>query len=229
MAINELERFIKRIKSLLDEKPEWPRILEEGRNSLHELISSPEWFRSMMTRLVLDEQFLKLQRQTIDINSIQLYISPDKGFSIRAYIWEPGQVYPVHDHGVWDIFGPIIHQIKERKFERMDDGMNPPYAEVRQISDTILSPGETSFILPLDAGIHQIEALDEVAVTVDLYGPIIRKGFIHYFDPVKKTAQRIYSPLISKKVLAIRTLGSINESWTGRYGFQAFFLWWFTP
>lgn len=214
MAINNLEQFCQQFKALLDQKPEWPKLLEHGRTMLSELVSNHDWFNATLSQLVLDQAFLKHQWQAIDANDIQLYFSPDKAFSVRAFIWEPGVCYPIHDHGAWGLVGAHINQIQERKFARVDDGLDANHAKVKQIADATLSAGETTFVLPLNDGIHQMQALNnQVAVSIHVYGAPIRKGFIQYFDPHFNTAIRVYQPAISKKMLAIKTLGSIPETW----------------
>lgn len=215
MPINYLEHFGAQFKYLIDQKPEWPILLENGQKMLSELVKKPDWFQSTLSSLILDEAFLKSQWHSIDPNDILIFRSPDKSFSIRAFIWEPGVIYPIHDHGAWGIVGAHINNVRERKFKLMDNELDPNHAEVKEISDTTLSPGGTTFVLPINEGIHQMEAVNnQVAVTIHVYGAPIRKGFIHYFDPDTNTAQRVYPPSIYKKVLAIRTLGSINESWS---------------
>ncbi len=214
MIINDLDQFGVQFKLLLDQKPEWPMLLQEGRKMLSELVSNPDWLNPTLTGLVLDQAFLQNQWQSIDPNDIQIYFSPDKSFSVRAFIWEPGVMYPIHDHGAWGIVGAHINQIRERKYERVDDGVNINHAEVKLIADATLSPGETTFVLPMNEGIHQMQAVNnQVAVTIHVYGTPIRKGFIHYFDPHSNTANRVYPPSIYKKMLAIKALGSIRKPW----------------
>lgn len=214
MSIANLEQFGQQFKQLLDKKPEWSFLLQEGRNMLSELVSNPDWLNPTLTALILDQAFLQSQWQSIDPNDIQIYYSPDKSFSVRAFIWEPGVMYPIHDHGAWGIVGACINQIRERKYERIDDGLNINRAELKLSADATLSPGETTFVLPMNEGIHQMQAVNnQVAVTIHVYGAAIRKGFIHYFDPHTNTTQRVYPPSIYKKMLAIKTLGSISKPW----------------
>jgi len=214
LAINNLEEFCGQFKALLDQKPEWSKLLDNGRAMLGELVSNLDWFKPTLSQLILDQAFLKNQWQSIDDNDIQLYFSPDKAFSVRAYIWEPGVCYPIHDHGAWGIVGAHINQLREIKYARVDDGLDPNHAEVKKIADATLALGETTFVLPLDEGIHQMQAVNNrVAVSIHVYGTPIRKGFIQNFDPHFHTAIRVYQPAINKKMLAIKTLGSVSEDW----------------
>ena len=214
MTISNLEQFGDQFRTLLEKKPEWPDLLKNGREMLSELVSNPDWFQPILSKLVLDEAFLKSQWQSIDPNDIQIYRNPNKLFSVRAFIWEPNVMYPIHDHGAWGIVGAHINQIRERKFARVDDGSDVNYAEVKQVADATLAPGETTYVLPVNDGIHQMQALNnQTSVTIHVYGAPVRKGFIYYFNPHNNTARRMYSPNVEKMILAIRTLGSIPESW----------------
>jgi Predicted metal-dependent enzyme of the double-stranded beta helix superfamily len=214
MSISNLEQFGEQFSVLLKQNPEWPEILQKGSEMLSELVLNKDWLQPILSRLILDEAFLQSQWQSIDPNDIQIYRNPEKLFSVRAFIWEPNVTYPIHDHGAWGIVGAHINQIRERKFARMDDGQNDEYAELKQTADATLSPGEITHVLAMNGGIHQMQAVNGLtAVTIHVYGAPVRKGYIHYFNPHNNTAHRVYPPSIDKKILAIRTLGSVSEAW----------------
>lgn len=215
MTIRNLEQFGEQFTLFLKKTPEWPDILKNGSEMLSELVLNKDWLQPILSKLVLDETFLKSQWQSIDPNDIQIYRSPDKLFSVRAFVWEPNVMYPIHDHGAWGIVGAHVNQIRERKFARVDDGLDINLAEVKEIADATLSPGEITYVLPVDDGIHQMQALNnQTSVTIHVYGAPIRKGFIRYFNPHNNTTQRMYPPSVDKKILAIRTLGSVPEPWS---------------
>lgn len=214
MAINNLEQFADQFSTLLKSKPEWPDLLKNGRDMLSQLVSNSNWFKPILSKLALDDAFLKSQWHSIDPNDIQIYRNPDKLFTVRAFIWEPNVLYPIHDHGAWGIVGAHINQIRERKFAWVDDGNDDNYAEVIRIADATLAPGETTYVLPLNEGIHQMQAVNNnTSVTIHVYGSPVRKGFINYFNLHNNTARRMYLPSVEKKILAIRAMGSIPESW----------------
>lgn len=213
MAIQHFDVFCKQFQVLLEQKLDLPQFLEKGQLLLGQLVSNPDWFRPTLSGLILDTAFLRAQGQSIDPNEIQLYLSSDKSFSLRAFIWDPGVVYPIHDHGAWGLVGTHINQIGEKKFVRLDDGSQANHAEIEQIADAVLSPGETSFVLPMNDGIHQMRAINETAVSIHVYGKPIRKGFINCFDPKSNTVAMAYSPGTYKKILAIKALGSIPQTW----------------
>lgn len=215
MSANRLDEFGRQFKQLVNQGLEFEEFLAKGKFMLSELVLDPNWSRPLLENLVLDEAFLKSQWLSIDPNDIQIYRDLDKAFSIRAFIWEPDVTYPIHDHGAWGIVGAHINRVEEIKYARIDDGTNQDHAEVKSVSDAILSPGQITTVLPLNDGIHRMGAVDgKTAVTIHIYGSPIRKGYIHYFNPHNHTAHRMYAPYFDKKVLAIRTLGSIPAEWS---------------
>jgi predicted metal-dependent enzyme (double-stranded beta helix superfamily) len=214
MSIIDLEQFARQFDLLLENEKEQYRMIEAGRELLGELVSRPEWFQSTLSRLVLDKDFIAAQRQSIDPNDIQIYFSPAKKYTVRAFIWEAGVTYPIHDHGAWGIVGAHINQVLEKKFARIDDGTDPDFARIEMKAEAVLKPGETTYVLPLDDGIHQMQAINnQTAVSIHVYGQPVRKGFIHHFDPHTNSARRVYAPANYKQNLAIKTLGSMPSSW----------------
>lgn len=214
MAIQNLTQFCEQFQEMLACKPALHDLLAQGRDMLSQLVSKPAWFSAVLSDLILDESFLSSQRQSVDPNEIQLYFSPDKSFSVRAFVWEPGVTYPIHDHGAWGIVGAQINHLQEIKYARLDDGSKADYASLKQVTDHMLSPGGTTFVLPVNDGIHQMQAINDLpAVSIHVYGQPMRKGYINCFDLDRNTVTRLYPPAIFKKVLAIRTLGSIRENW----------------
>lgn len=214
MAINNLEQFTAQFTDFLKGNPALDVILADGRQMVTELLSDRTWFQPVLSQLVLDDDFLKAQWQSIDPYDIQLYHSPEKLFSVRAYIWEADETYPIHDHGSWGLVGDFINRIRERKFVRLDDGSDIDHFEVEQTAETELSPGQTTYVLPLNDGIHQMAALDGLtSVSIHVYGAPVRKGYINYFNRHTNTIRRMYPPSIDKRIYAIRSIGSIAEPW----------------
>lgn len=209
-----LEEFCPRLSALQQEKKELSQFIPEGRALLGELLEDSTWFRSYLEKLILDPDFLKAQEPSIYPNEVTLYRSPDRAFSIQAYFWEPRTTSAVHDHGSWGIVGAMICPVRERKYRRLDDGKTAGRAELEETSRSWIKPGETTFVLPLNEGIHLMEAPEERgSVSLSVYGRSVRYGYIQFFDLNRKTVRRVYPPRLLKKVLAIRTLGYLAEPW----------------
>jgi len=209
-----LEEFCPPFRALVEEKKNVSQFITEGRALMEELLRDPDWFRGYLEKLLLDPEFLNAQEPSIYPNEVTLYRSPDRAFSILAYFWEPRTTSSIHDHGSWGIVGALIYPVRERKYRRLDDGRTEGQAELEEASRAWIKPGETTFVLPLNEGIHLMEAPEEHgSVTVSVYGRSVRYGYIQFYDPNRKTVRRVYPPRTLKKVLAIRTLGFLAAPW----------------
>jgi predicted metal-dependent enzyme (double-stranded beta helix superfamily) len=209
-----LDDFCHRFQTLMDGKPPLRSLIEEGRLLVGELAGDAEWLRETLERLIMDRQYLDSQKATIWPNEVALYRSPDQSFVVLSYLWEPRAADIIHDHGSWGIIGEVISPSLERKYRRLDDSSRDGYAELEEISSRVIEPGDTTYVLPLNEGLHQmVNCTDSIAVSVNVYGKVIRKGYVQFFYPEKKSVQRVYPPKTFKGVMAIRTLGILDRPW----------------
>lgn len=211
----ELDRFSRNFQALIDRKLQWTEFLAEGSKMVSALVSSPGLLNDTLTHLALDEVLLQNQYHSGDPNDIVLYRSPSRSFSVRAFIWEPGRRYPIHDHGSWGIIGVYLNRITETKYSRLDDGCREGYAEVKKACKAVVGRGEATHVLPLNDGLHKMEAAGgRAAISIHVYGRPLRKGYIQRFDPHCNSVQRIYPPHLHKKIMAMRALCCIPEEWS---------------
>ena len=207
-----LEDFCERFKTLQEQQPNTPILLDAGKQLMQELLRDPAWFAEFLQNHVADAAFLADPHASVFDNEIRLYRSPDKSFILLAYLWDWRGLCVVHDHSSWGLIGPFLHSLREVKYRRLDDGQVEGYAHLEQASDLALLPGEVGMVLPLDKGIHQTGAAgNPLTISLGVYGRSIRQGYIHFFDPRGKKVRRATTRLVFKKVLALRALSSLEE------------------
>lgn len=210
MAITNLEQFCESFNELPKDKPDISTIIKTGRTLVSELMNQSEWFGDILEKLLFDKEFSESQKPGIWPNEITLYRSSDRSFLVLCYIWDPGLSDAIHDHGSWGIIGSFLRPIGERRYMRLDDGKKEGYAELEEISSTVLNPGETTYVLPLNKGIHRMENFGrDTAITINVYGPNVRKGYVQFFCPEVNSVNRVYPPKTLKHALAVRALGSL--------------------
>ncbi|SEM19525.1 Predicted metal-dependent enzyme of the double-stranded beta helix superfamily [Syntrophus gentianae] len=210
----ELNEFVESLTTLLREEPSTAEKIRRGRALLSRLTISVDWFRENMARLLLDQTWRANQRPSIWPNEVTIAWGADPEFSMLAYIWEPGRVDTVHDHGSWGVVATLSGTIDEIKYSRLDDGSREAFADLRPHSPTVLNPGDTTPILPLDAGIHRLGNLAQgYSITIHVYGKPVRRGYIRYFYPEEKRVTVVYPPPTHKAALAIRSLADIRAPW----------------
>ncbi len=212
--MQRFETFCGRIQKLLAEEKGLLRQIERARELVSDLAMKPEWFEEFMSKMIFDRAFIESQKPSIWPNEITLYRSPDRSFVVLAYIWDAKLADMVHDHGSWGVIGTLCAKLGEKKYRRLDDGKRQGYAELRETESKVLGPGETTFVLPLKNGIHSMEnPTDGIAVSVNVYGKTLGRGYVQLFDPAGKTVTRVYPPRTLKEVLAVKTLAAFG---TGR-------------
>jgi predicted metal-dependent enzyme (double-stranded beta helix superfamily) len=207
------ENFCGRIQRMIADEKTISRKIENGRDLVSELLSRQNWFFDYLKTMILEPSSFEGLRPGIWPNEYTLYRSPDRSYVVLAYIWEAKLSDVIHDHGSWGIIGTLCARLGERKYERIDDGKREGYAELRETGHGVCGPGETTFVLPLNKGLHAMDnPTDGIAVSINVYGKSIRQGYIQFFDPEKKTVTRAFPPRTLKEVLAVKTLTVIDPS-----------------
>lgn len=82
--------------------------------------------------------------------------------SLQVYVveFEPGNPTPVHDHVTWGLIGVYGGAQRTLRYERVDNGADPTRAELRLLSDEVLSRGALYPLLPPN-DIHRIETVGD--------------------------------------------------------------------
>jgi predicted metal-dependent enzyme (double-stranded beta helix superfamily) len=184
------------------------------------------YVRSMMPDLLLDAPiFTEILRNVTDgseypdsrragmfDNELLLYIDPKRIFSIRLYLWAPGEYTPIHDHNAWGIIGPVTGKLQVTQYLREDAGSDENFARLKESENRVLTAGQTDVVLPLNNGIHKTgNPGDMTSATVQLYGNPIRRTYINRFDPVSGRIGRIYPPRTKMRILASEALRGMQE------------------
>lgn len=215
--------FCTELGELFQTSDSQPEIFRRGRALLSDLALKPLFLKEIFRKYVTDDEFLKTRQLTVDPNEITIFVDPAGQFSLRLYIWDPAKSYPVHSHGSWGIVAGVAGAILERKFKIADQGERPDFVKLRESGRAILKPGDTTTVLPLDLGIHQMDAVvkEHASVSLHLYGKSVRRGYLECFDPQKDSVYRIVNPHLYGRVIALRALGAMGEDWAAEILNQA--------
>lgn len=212
--MKDIEELSHEFRRIIDQELALPQFIEQARHLLSEFAGSTRWFHEFLESKLFDKEFFSSGVNSVWPNEIPLVRSPDRKFSLFAYIWAPHTVDNIHDHGSWGVIAPFIQPFCERKFRRLDDGSTEGYAELEEVSYKTIKPGDTTFVLPLNEGIHQLENTTEnYLVSLSAYGQPSRHGYVQFFDQSKRKVWRAFPPGTYKQVMAIRALGNIAEPW----------------
>jgi predicted metal-dependent enzyme (double-stranded beta helix superfamily) len=206
----DLEQFCNRFEDVLAREDKSGHVIHEGRALLAELMGNTQWFQEFLKKIILDASFRQQQKPSRWPNEYTVHRSPAANFVMLAYIWEPHQVDVIHDHNAWGLIGTLTGKVDERKYRRVDDGTKDGYAELEEITHKLVMPGETTFVMPLDGGIHRMDNLTDCSISINVYGKSVRKGYLHYYDFENRTVTRTYIYPLYRAALAVRALGHME-------------------
>lgn len=125
--------------------------------------------------------------------NLLFYEDPDYKFVINGLVKAPGSRTQIHDHGHnWTLYGVLDGHETIERYERLDDGSKPDYADIRQTVSVKVGPGKVDLVRPYE--IHAEESGAERTVAI-----IVRAekagGFLQgRYDPEAKKYWQGYGP-----------------------------------
>jgi len=182
------------------------------RARLPELLLSKELCADLLKGILNGEGYPDSRRPTMFDNEVLLHLHPRGLFSLRMYLWGPGEYTYPHDHNAWGVIGTVSAGYEVINYRRLDDGREEGYAQLEEVERLHLQPGETAFTLPFNKGIHQTgNAGEESILTLHFYGKSLPRGYLNGFDPANNRVYRVYPPRQKKELLARQALTSLGK------------------
>ena len=203
----ELLAVCNRWSEILGNLKEEKEHIEYIQNQLPAVLRNRDLFIQLLKNIVKGSRYPDIRQAQMFEDEILLYLNPKPVFSIRLFIYQPGDYTPIHDHNSWGVIGGALGKIGVAKYIREDDGSLQGYARLRKIKHLILEPGETDLALALNQGIHQTgNPGNHNSMMLSVYGRPIRRVYIQRFDLEQNSVHRMYTPRVKKKLLAAETL-----------------------
>jgi predicted metal-dependent enzyme (double-stranded beta helix superfamily) len=176
------------------------------------LLTRQSLFASVLKGVLSGSTYPDLRQETMFGNELILYRDPARLFSLRIYIFGPGEHTFVHDHNSWGIFGSAFGELEVLRYRREDGGPNPDRAQLTLSRRLVLWPGETETTLPFDQGIHRTGNPGASAtLMVSVYGAPLRRLYIQRFNLENGRVQRVFPPRMKKKFLVEQALKEIER------------------
>ena len=171
------------------------------------LLTNKALFKFILKNIMGGAAYPDTGQATMFDNELLLYLDSKRLFSIRLYLWGPGEYTPIHDHSSWGVLGTVSGDFEVIKFIRQDDGKQEEYVRLMESEKLNLLPGQTDVTLPLNNGIHKTgNPTDITTANIHLYGNPVRRSYINRFDLETGRVDRIYAPKARKRILASEAL-----------------------
>jgi predicted metal-dependent enzyme (double-stranded beta helix superfamily) len=182
-----------------------------AREKLPELLLARDLFTELLRQVVDGSGYPDIRRPTLFDNELLLHVDSERRFSLRMYLWDPGEHTHPHDHNSWGVIGPVTAGYEVTNFRRMDDGSREGYAQLEPVETLLLDAGKTAFTLPFDEGIHRTgNPTGTGMVTLHLYGKSLPRGYLNRFDLNSNRVYRILPPRTRKRLLAEQALKGLQ-------------------
>ena len=127
--------------------------------------------------------------------NLLLYVDPDHDFVINAVVRVPGRKGSIHDHAdAWVLYGLLDGTESLERYDRVDDGGKPGYAEVKLSSVTTGSQGKVDLVPP--RAIHAEQGGDTRSVAIIVRSQKLGQGTVLQgrYDPAARTRTEGYGP-----------------------------------
>jgi 3-mercaptopropionate dioxygenase len=134
-----------------------------------------------------------------------IYRAEDASLSVMAMVVPPGVATPVHDHRAWGLVGVYQGRQRERVYRRLDDGSRADFADLQQVAENILAPGDITTLVPPEGDIHMIETIsDEASISIHVLGNDIGCEQRHRYDVEHKAVHRFKSGYVNTSCTSFR-------------------------
>src|SRR5262249_1785309 len=122
-------------------------------------------------------------------------VDADKHLVNNAVVGAPGRTGRVQDHAdAWVLYGVLDGSESLERYERVDDGSRPGYAEVRLASVTTGTQGKGELVAPGAIHAGQGGPTPPGAIIVRSRRPAPGTVLQHTYDPKAKTVIERYGP-----------------------------------
>ena len=159
------KRFIAAIRQLHADEPDVDRRWEKMGSLLSELLADPGVKAQSERWPDCDQGGLTPPEGGQRAQNLLLYEDAEHGFVINGLVKAPGTRTSIHDHAHnWTLYGVLDGNETIERYERLDDGSRPDYAEVRKTENAEVGPGKIDLVRPWQ--IHAEESGEQRTVAI---------------------------------------------------------------
>jgi predicted metal-dependent enzyme (double-stranded beta helix superfamily)/predicted enzyme related to lactoylglutathione lyase len=201
-----LKAFIAEVEQVVARSDDRRATIDQLTPSFATLLADPAWLHVDFRRPVAGK-FVQYA----------IYRAEDASLSVMAMVVPAGVATPVHDHRAWGLVGVYQGRQRERVYRRLDDGSRPDFADLQQVAENILAPGDITTLLPPEGDIHMIETISaEPSISIHVLGNDIGCEHRHRYEVEHKAVHRFKSGYINTSCSAFRLAHQhlvVNDVW----------------
>jgi len=178
------DRFISDLRAIWAVQPDLQRRMEAA--------------KPLLEKFVMDESVKAHSASwpsTEGHKNLLLYVDPDHDFVVNAVVRMPGRTGSVHDHAdAWVLYGLLDGTESLERYDRVDDGSRPGYAEVKLASVTTGTQGKVDLVPP--RAIHAEQGGPTRSVAIIIRSQRLGEGTVLQgrYDPKSNTRTEGFGP-----------------------------------
>jgi predicted metal-dependent enzyme (double-stranded beta helix superfamily) len=179
-----LDKFIGDLRAIWSAEPENQRRMERAKAVLETFVMEPSLKAHSAT-----------WPSTEGYKNLLLYVDPEHNFVINAVVRMPGRTGSVHDHAdAWVLYGMLDGTESLERYDRVDDGSRPGYAEVKLASVTTGTQGKVDLVPP--HAIHAEQGGPTRSVAIIVRSQKLGQGTVlqRRYDPKTNSVAEQYGP-----------------------------------
>ncbi|MCK9273959.1 MAG: cysteine dioxygenase family protein [Syntrophales bacterium] len=176
-------------------------------------LSQADLFRKILQNIIEKAPYPKIEKPTMFVNEVILHLDPEGLFSLRMFLWRPGEYDPIHDHNSWGVIGPVSGKLEVINYRRLDRDSTSRTRLVEK-ERGIIEPGGYYHVLPLYKGIHQTgNPTRRSMIQIGIYGQRqTKRNYINTYDLASGRISPLYSPKVVKRQLAESALLNLKNA-----------------
>jgi predicted metal-dependent enzyme (double-stranded beta helix superfamily) len=191
---NNLKAFIAEVEQVVAASEDRRDTIARLSPSFATLLADPTWLHADFRRPVAGK-FVQYA----------IYRAEDASLSVMAMVVPPGVATPVHDHRAWGLVGVYQGRQREKVYRRLDNGSRPDFADLQQVAENILAPGDITTLVPPEGDIHMIETISaEPSISIHVLGNDIGCEHRHRYDVEHKAVYGFKSGYINTSCTPFR-------------------------
>jgi hypothetical protein len=180
------------------------------RESLPGMLARVDLLADVLRGVVAGSPTPDLRQATLFENEFLLHQDPGGLFSLRLYLYGPGECTFVHDHPTWGVSGSAHGRLEVLHYRRTDDGADSDLARLVLDAGRVLLPGDIETTWPFEQGIHRTgNPADGTTWMLSVYGPPARRAVMHRFDLETGRVEKVVPPRVRKRMLAEQALSGV--------------------
>ena len=191
---DNLKAFIAEVEQVVATSAERRDTIARLKPSFAALLADPTWLHADFRQPVAGK-----------FAQYAVYRAEDASLSVMAMVVPAGVATPVHDHRAWGLVGVYQGRQREKVYRRLDDGSRPHFADLQQVAENILSPGDITTLLPPEGDIHMIETISaDPSISIHVLGNDIGCEHRHRYDVEHQAVHGFKSGYVNTSCTAFR-------------------------